>query len=58
MPVIESQTINQFDNNSDNLKIVFFTFTDHFQQDKIYKFQQAQKNSKFITTTVGVLLSL
>ena len=44
MPVIESQTINQFGSNSDNLKIVFFTFTDHFQQDKIYNFQQAQKN--------------
>ena len=56
--IIDSQTINQFDSNFGNLKIVFFTFTDHFQHDKNYNFQQAHKISKFITVTVGILLSL
>ena len=58
MRVIDSQTINQFDSNFDKLKIVFFAFADHFQPDKIYNFQQAHKISKFITVTVGILLSL
>ena len=39
MRVTDSQTISQFDSNFDNLKIVFFIFIDHFQQDKTYNFQ-------------------
>ena len=52
MPVTDSYRNNRFNSNFDNLKIVFFTFTDHFQQNESYNmhnwFTTFQSSSQFL----------